>query len=117
MNWSFDETRPIYSQLIEQFTFAILSGELSPGEKLPGVRDLALAAAVNPNTMQRALAELERSGLLYTRRTAGRFATEDAVLIEQIKVETAQKKLYAFLDEMKQIGFSSEDPIHLLKKE
>ena len=67
MNWSFDETRPIYSQLIEQFTFAILSGELSPGEKLPGVRDLALAAAVNPNTMQRALAELERSGLLYTR--------------------------------------------------
>lgn len=117
MNWSFDETRPIYSQLIEQFTFAILSGELSPGEKLPGVRDLALAAAVNPNTMQRALSELERSGLLFTRRTAGRFVTEDVALIEEIKAETAQKKLHAFLDEMKQIGFSSEDLIHLLKKE
>jgi len=117
MDWSFDEARPIYSQLIEQFTLAILSGELAPGERLPGVRDLALTAAVSPNTMQKALSELERSGLLFTRRTAGRFVTEDVALIEQIKAETAQKKLHAFLEEMRRIGFSSKDLIHILTKE
>ena len=117
MGWKIDDGRPIWTQLKEQMIKRIVSGTYSSGEKLPSVRDLAGEAGVNPNTMQRALAELERSGLLYTRRTAGRFVTEDAVLIEQIKVETAQKKLYAFLDEMKQIGFSSEDLIHLLKKE
>ena len=117
MGWKIDDGRPIWTQLKEQMIKRIVSGTYPSGEKLPSVRDLAGEAGVNPNTMQRALAELERSGLLYTRRTAGRFVTEDAVLIEQIKVETAQKKLYAFLDEMKQIGFSSEDLIHLLKKE
>ena len=77
MKWQFSNDAPIYSQLIEQIKVGIVSGAFPPGERLPSVRDLATEAGVNPNTMQRALAELERDGLVYSQRTAGRFVTED----------------------------------------
>ena len=72
MQWSFSNDLPIYSQLIGQIKVGIVSGVFPPGERLPSVRDLATEAGVNPNTMQRALAELERDGLVYSQRTAGR---------------------------------------------
>ena len=87
MEWSFHSNQPIYTQLIEQLTLAILSGEYPTGGKLPAVRELAAEAGVNPNTMQRALAQLEQTGLLYTRRTSGRFVTEDETVIQEAKAE------------------------------
>jgi DNA-binding transcriptional regulator YhcF (GntR family) len=77
MNWQFDNDMPIYSQLVGQIKQRIVAGVFPPGERLPSVRDLATDAGVNPNTMQRALQELERNGLVFSQRTAGRFVTED----------------------------------------
>ncbi len=114
MRWEFDNTRPVYIQLCEQFTNAIISGALLPGEKLMSVRDLAKEAGVNPNTMQKALSELERSGLLYTQRTAGRFVTENKEKIKEIKQETARLRVLQFLNEMAQLGINSQEIEELL---
>ena len=114
MRWEFDNTRPVYIQLCEQFTNAIISGALLPGEKLMSVRDLAKEAGVNPNTMQKALSELERSGLLYTQRTAGRFVTENKEKIKEIKQETARLRVLQFLNEMAQLGINSQEIKELL---
>ena len=81
MPWELDNDRPIYLQLMERIQHDIISGVYKPGDKIPSVRDLALDAAVNPNTMQKALSELERSGLLYSQRTSGRFITDDEKLL------------------------------------
>ena len=75
MPWELDNDRPIYLQLMERIQQDIVSGIYKPGDRLPSVRDLAVEAAVNPNTMQKALSELERSGLVYSQRTSGRFIT------------------------------------------
>ena len=85
MKWQFSNDAPIYTQLIEQIQVGIVAGAFPPGERLPSVRDLATEAGVNPNTMQRALAELERDGLVFSQRTAGRFVTEDKTMIERAK--------------------------------
>ena len=77
MPWKLDSNLPIYTQIIEHIQLDIISGLYQPGDRLPSVRDLAAEASVNPNTMQKALSELERSGLLHSQRTSGRFITED----------------------------------------
>ena len=88
MGWNLKSDRPIYAQLIEQIELMIVSGMYPPGAKLPSVRDLAADAAVNPNTMQRALSQLETDGLLYTQRTSGRYVTEDAVSYTHLTLPT-----------------------------
>ena len=85
MPWDLDNDRPIYLQLMERIQQDIIAGVYKPGDKIPSVRDLALDAAVNPNTMQKALAELERNGLVYSQRTSGRFITEDEETLEMIQ--------------------------------
>ena len=92
MEWNIQGGRPIYAQLIEQVTLAIVSGVYAPGERLASVRELAMQAGVNPNTMQRALAQMEEQGLLYTQRTAGRFVTEDVSVIRQARQRLAVLK-------------------------
>lgn len=116
MQWDFDNDRPIYSQIIEHMRLFIVSGQLIAGEKLPSVRDLAAAAEVNPNTMQRALTELERTGLVYTNRTSGRFITEDQEMIQKVKQEIAQESIRAFLQNMKKIGYDKKETVHLLEQ-
>ena len=115
MEWSFHSNQPIYTQLIEQLTLAILSGEYPTGGKLPAVRELAAEAGVNPNTMQRALAELERTGLVYTQRTAGRFVTEDAAVIDSAKQELAHQQVWAFLRRMERMGYDREQAAQLVR--
>lgn len=85
MTWELQSDRPIYAQLIDQIELMVCTGIFPPGSRLPSVRDLAKEAAVNPNTMQRALAKLEEDGLLYTNRTSGRFVTEDMKMVQEIK--------------------------------
>ena len=114
MPWNLDSSRPIYLQLIERVQMDIITGRYQPGDKLPSVRDLAQEAAVNPNTMQKALSELERSGLIYSQRTSGRFITEDKELIHQMKKELAAAEVSAFVAHMKQLGITPEEIRQLL---
>jgi GntR family transcriptional regulator len=114
MPWNLDSSRPIYLQIIEQVQMDIITGRYQPGDKLPSVRDLAQEAAVNPNTMQKALSELERSGLIYSQRTSGRFITEDKELIHQMKKELAAAEVSAFVAHMKQLGITPEEIRQLL---
>lgn len=114
MPWNLDSSRPIYLQIIERVQMDIITGRYQPGDKLPSVRDLAQEAAVNPNTMQKALSELERSGLIYSQRTSGRFITEDKELIHQMQKELAAAEVSAFVAHMKQLGITPEEIRQLL---
>ena len=114
MTWNFTPDRPIYLQLRECIKLSIVSGKYPPGDKLPAVRDLALEAAVNPNTMQRALTELEREGLVHAQRTSGRFVTEDTRVIEKMKNELAQELAAAFLEKMAALGYNAGEAATLV---
>lgn len=116
MVWKFTEDRPIYTQLVEQLQLRIAMGQYPPGGKFPSVRELASEAAVNPNTMQRALTQLESNGLLYSERTAGRFVTKEADRIMQMKKEMAQNLMAEFLRGMRELGFTKEQTIRLLQQ-
>ena len=117
MSEQFDASRPIYAQLVERLKAKILAGTYPPGGHLDSVRDMAAAAGVNPNTMQRALAQLETEGLVRTERTAGRYVTEDTMLIEQLRAATAEKFAAEFLEKMKGIGYSPAQVAELLTRQ
>ena len=114
MGWNFQADRPIYAQLMEEIKRRIISGVYKPGEKMPSVRDLAAEASVNPNTMQRAFAQLEQEGLLYTQRTSGRFVTEDEERIMDMKNELAKELIRDFWKDMEQLGFGRQQTLTLL---
>ena len=116
MDWSFQSDAPIYTQLVEQIKVAIVTGVFPPGERLPSVRDLATEAGVNPNTMQRALAQLESEQLVYSQRTAGRFVTEDSRVIDAAKRELAQQHVERFLEAMHRLGIEREEIDGLLRQ-
>ena len=113
MSWDIKTDRPIYIQLMEQIQLKIC-GIYPPGSRLPSVRDLAQEASVNPNTMQRALAELEAAGLLYTNRTSGRFVTEDTEMIVHVKNKLAEKHVKDFLKKMTELGFNSDEVMSII---
>ena len=116
MAWELKSDRPIYSQLMEYIKISIVSGKYKPGAKMPSVRELASEASVNPNTMQKALTEVERSGLLFSVRTSGRFITEDSKMIEEMKCNLAKEEIQAFLKKMEEIGFTKEEAIETIKE-
>ena len=116
IGWQLDKNRPIYIQLVEELQSRIVSGAYPPGAKVDSVRDLAAEAAVNPNTMQRALAELEQSGLLRAERTSGRFVTEDEELIAAVRKSLAKEKIEAFVRDMSVLGYRKQDMIILVKE-
>ena len=115
MEWNFRNDQPIYSQLTQRLTEAIVSGIYAPGEKLPSVRDLAVEAGVNPNTVQRALTELEREGLVFSQRTAGRFVTENENMIVNAKLRIADERVSEFLRSMKTLGCGRQEIISLIE--
>ena len=116
MAWNLNSDRPIFIQIVERIEMDIISGKYKPGDKLPSVRDLAAEAAVNPNTMQKALSELERENLVHSARTSGRFITEDKTMIEKMREELASSQIKEFLNKMSQMGFDYEKTITLLEK-
>lgn len=116
MSWQFNNQAPIYSQIMNKIKQQIISGELQLGQKLTSVRELSEEAGVNPNTMQRALADLERDGFVFSVRTSGRFVTEDETLIQQTREQLANDRLITFDEDMKSLGFTNDEMIHLLTK-
>ena len=117
MGWHFDADRPIYMQLLELIQQRIITGTYGPGEQLPPVRELALEAGVNPNTMQKAMAELERTGLIHAQRTTGRFVTEDAQMIRDLRQQLALDKIVGFLQSMQELGYEKEEILVLMEQE
>lgn len=116
MAWRFDNNSPIYIQIMEEIKLQIAKGVLKPGEKVKPVRDLALEAGVNPNTMQKALFELEREGVLYTQRTLGRFVSEQYSGENSIKAAMCQKCIDSFVKGMRELGYSTEEIVSQLEK-
>lgn len=117
MKWQFSADAPIYTQLVAQIQMYIVSGALPPGERLPSVRDFAAEAGVNPNTMQRAMAELEQKGLVHSQRTAGRFVTEDRARIQLAKRQCAEEQIQNFLEKMEQLGYTRDEILQLMEQQ
>ena len=115
MMWKLSGDRPVWLQLMEEIQRGAVSGQYPPGSRLPSVRDLAAQAAVNPNTMQKALTELERSGLVHSQRTSGRFITEDKGMIEELKTRLAGEEIRQFLGRMESLGYTREEVLALMK--
>lgn len=113
---SFESGKPLYQQLCDGICVDILNGVYSPGDKLPGVRELALRMGVNPNTMQRALGELEAKELIVTRGTSGKFVTEDPGIIEKTKADMIGAIVAEYKHKLQTIGVSPEDALNLLLK-
>lgn len=109
MSWNLDAAAPIYQQIKDKIKNDIISGKYLPGQKLPGVRDLATEASVNPNTMQRALTDLESKGLIITNRTAGRSVTQDMETIKQLRTDRAMEQVRQFLAQMSELGYTKEE--------
>jgi len=114
MPWDLKPDRPIYTQLVEHIEWMILSGVYPPGTKLPSVRDLAREASVNPNTMQRALAQLEEDRLIITHRTSGRSITEDSEMIQKARIRIAREQVSEFLEKMKKLGFDKKEILSII---
>ena len=117
MSWEIKGDRPVYAQLVEIIGQKIIKNEFPPDSKLPSVRDLAAMAEVNPNTMQKALVELETEGLISSVRTTGKYVTNDVSLIENYKRKLAVRELGAFVGKMKDLGFEVEEIKQLVDKE
>lgn len=117
MAWNLQSDRPIYAQLVDQIQRMIVTGIFPAGSRLPSVRELAAEAAVNPNTMQRALVKLEEDGLLYKQRTSGRYVTEETERIMEVKRALAEELIRQFVENMNRLGYTREQSVELLKKE
>ena len=116
MEWKFDNQKPIYAQIVDVIRLRIITGGYAPGSRLPSVRELAGEAAVNPNTMQKALVELEGSGLIYAVRTSGRFITEDEAKIAEERSRLAGQRVEEFLRQMGSLGIGRDEIIELIRR-
>ena len=115
MAWILNNDKPIYIQIVEKITRQIISGEYKPGDKIESVRELAQLATVNPNTMQKAMAELERNNLILTNRTNGRYVTEDLNIIENLKKEIAKEIVIEYISKISQLGYTKEDYVNFVE--
>ena len=116
MEYNFENDRPIYIQIVEKIRTQIVSGTLLQGQRLLSVRELALEYKVNPNTMQKALVELENEGLVYTERTNGKFVTSNKKLVQKVKNELAKEKVTKYINDMKDIGIEYKDAVEYLQE-
>ncbi len=117
MSWKFTSDKPVYLQIADRLTKSVLSGEYKPGEQIPSVRQLALEAAVNPNTIQHAFTELENNGLIISKNTLGRFVTDDTEIIEKCRTDLAKSIVSEFLLNMEQLAITTEQAINFIKEE
>lgn len=116
MEWKIDNNKPVYIQLVEQLKVKIISGEIELDSKLDSVRSLAADAMVNPNTMQKALAELEREGFVYSKRTSGRFVTDNKELIENERKNLVKENVKKTLDTLINLGYTNDEILSLVEE-
>ena len=116
MAWSFSSDRPVYLQIAERIIKSVLSGEYPLGEQIPTVRQLALQAAVNPNTVQRAFQELENEGIIISKGTLGRFVTQDATVLKACKKRIAKQVINDFATNIKQLSITKDEVITMIEE-
>lgn len=114
--WSFTNDKPVYIQIIDEIMNRIALGIYKPGERIPSVRDLAEEARVNPNTMQKALAEIERNGYIISLRTSGKFVTDNPELISCLNSDRSEEIVRNFLSEIRRLGLTVDDAVELIRK-
>ena len=116
MQWKLNSGAPIYAQLVDQMKLRIIMGVYPSGSRIPPVRELAMEAGVNPNTMQRAMQELERQGLVFSHRTSGRFVTEDEAVIRGARDVLAENYVNTFVGQMFMLGYSMEEIVTTIER-
>ena len=114
--WEFSNDRPIYVQVSDQIVSGILTGTFKMGEKLPSVREFAIIASVNPNTVQKAMSELESVGLIETQRNTGKYVTQEGSIIEMARKKRGELLACEFLKNMAALGYTNEQIINLLQE-
>ncbi|MBE6810231.1 MAG: GntR family transcriptional regulator [Ruminococcaceae bacterium] len=117
MAWNFSADKLIYMQIADRIIMSIISGEYAPGAQIPSVRQLALEAAVNPNTVQHAFTELENEGVIISKGTVGRYVTEDEKIIEKCRKKTAEQTIKAFAQNIQPLGLQKSEIIKMLEEE
>lgn len=117
MAWKFTSEKAVYLQIADRLTKSVLSGEYKPGEQIPSVRQLALEAAVNPNTIQHAFTELENNGLIISKNTVGRFVTDNAAIIEECRNNLAKNIVKDFIKNMTQLSITPEQILKFIEEE
>ncbi|MBQ2943279.1 MAG: GntR family transcriptional regulator [Ruminococcus sp.] len=117
MAWSFDKHTPVYLQIAERIRNNIIRGVYPPNSQIPSVRQLALLAAVNPNTVQHALTALELEGIIYSESTTGRFVTDNEELINSARVQAAHKLVSQFMKSAQELSISKDELITMIKEE
>ncbi|WP_257348456.1 GntR family transcriptional regulator [Pseudalkalibacillus decolorationis] len=117
MGNDYESSRPIYLQLVDKMSFRMIRGDLKPGDKLPSVRDMAVDSGVNPNTIQRVYAELERMDIAEVKRGQGTFVTQDEEKLLQLREELKQRQIQSFMKEMNDMGFTLDEIINGIKLE
>ena len=115
MSWKFNDSAPIYLQIMDEIKLRIAKGILKPGDKVPAVRELAVTAGVNPNTMQKALSELEREGVLYSNRTAGRFVAENNEGADDMKMTIVEKYISECLKGLRELGYEDNQILDMIQ--
>lgn len=117
MPWNFSNDKPIFQQLVDIITHDIVSGKYQPGDKLDAVRDFAVSAGVNPNTMQRALAAIEETGIIYTKRGDGRYVNEDTSIIDEIRNKYVSDNIQTFLTTLRALGLDDKQILNSVQNE
>lgn len=115
MKFDFDSNIPIYLQLEEEVKKDIMRKKYKPGDKIPSVRELALKYEVNPNTVQKALQNLERTGIIKSERAVGRFVSEDPETIHQAKQTISTQIINHFIDQMHDLDYDDHEIIEMIK--
>lgn len=117
MSWQFNHTEAVFLQIANRLRADILNGKYLPDEQVPSVRHLAAEAAVNPNTVQKALTLLEEEGILYTKGTVGRFITSDEATLDTAREKMRRESVRRWLNEARTLGISPEELINYIQKE
>jgi GntR family transcriptional regulator len=117
MSQTFNNTQPIYLQIMQRICRQVVRGELTAGEKLPSVREMAIQTGVNPNTVQRVYTELERLAIAETRRGLGSYITEDTLRLQQLREDLKSEQIGNFIADMRETGFSPEEIVEGVRKE
>lgn len=112
----FEASKPIYLQIVDHLASQIVRGERKPGEKLPSVREMAVESSVNPNTIQRTYSEMERMGIVETKRGQGTFVTENEQVLQALKIRLQTEIIGGFVKSMEGLGFSQDDMIQGLQQ-
>lgn len=112
--WEFNNEKPVYVQIMDEIKARIISGAYQAGQRIPSVRELAEEAKVNPNTMQKALYETERQGLIFSMRTSGKYITNDKNIISELKSDTARTESEIFINKMIKLGFTKDEILTII---